>query len=102
MVGPSVPIPLGLRTLASLAPSSSRPETILCKGTERMSTDAAGYLTQQQVADLLKLNVRSVRDLPIPKYKINSRLIRFKLADVEAYMSTFRVECAEAAARNQV
>src|ERR1051325_7747764 len=47
-------------------------------------------LTPQAVAVLLGISPRAVYSLPIPRYQITRRAVRYLLSDVEAYRESCR------------
>ena len=53
--------------------------------------DPEPLLTAEQVADLLRLPVKSVYDLGIPRIRLGKRRVRWRPADVSAFVNR-RVE----------
>lgn len=47
--------------------------------------------TEQQAADFLNLSVRTVQRLPLKRIRISKRLVRYRGADIIAYLDA----CAE-------
>lgn len=43
-------------------------------------------VTAERAAEILAVSLRTLRDLPIKKVRIGKRAIRYRLADVEAYI----------------
>ena len=44
-------------------------------------------LRASEVADILKIPVKSVYDLPVPKVRLGPGRVRFRPSDLEAYIS---------------
>jgi excisionase family DNA binding protein len=51
-------------------------------------------LTPEQVAKQLGVSIRTLRDMPLKRVRLTGRLVRYRLADVEAYIAKRTKEAA--------